>query len=81
MHTHHTGSQKELTVAEPEEQDEGAPQDEPAQEVQADEEDGEELQECPDHRPSSFERSKPRSISSSVCKYLTYALIMIDALS
>jgi hypothetical protein len=30
-----------LAVAEPEEQDEGAPQDEPAQEVQADEEAGE----------------------------------------
>jgi hypothetical protein len=70
-----------LAVAEPEEQDKGAPQDEPAQKVQADKEAGEELQECPDHRPSSFERGKPRSISPSVCKYLTYALLMVDALS
>jgi hypothetical protein len=49
--------------------------------VQADEEADEELQECLDHHPSSFERGKPQRISSSVCKYLTYALIMIDALS
>jgi hypothetical protein len=34
-----------------------------AQEVQAHEEDVEELPECPDHRPSAFERGKPRSIS------------------
>jgi hypothetical protein len=70
-----------LVVAELEESDEGAPQDEPTQEVQADEEASEELQECPNHRPSSFERGKPRSISPLVCKYLTYALIMTDALS
>jgi hypothetical protein len=70
-----------LAVAEPEEQDKGAPQDEPAQKVQADKEAGEELQECPDHRPSSFERGKPWSISPLVCKYLTYALLMVDALS
>jgi hypothetical protein len=29
---------------------------------EADEEVGEDLPECPDHRPSSFERGKPRSI-------------------
>jgi hypothetical protein len=34
-----------------------------AQEVQTHEEDVEELPECPDHRPSVFERGKPRSIS------------------
>ena len=43
-----------------------APEDsqaEPAQEVQAQEEDPEELlPECPDHRPSVFEQGKPRSI-------------------
>jgi hypothetical protein len=70
-----------LTVAELEEQDKGAPRDKPAQKVQADEEAGEELQECPNYRLSSFERGKPQSISLSVCKYLTCALIMIDALS
>jgi hypothetical protein len=36
---------------------------------EADEEVGEDLLECPDHRPSSFERGKPRSISLPVCKY------------
>jgi hypothetical protein len=30
---------------------------------EADEEVGEDLLECPDHRPSSFERGKPQSIS------------------
>jgi hypothetical protein len=57
---HHTGSQEVAQVAvseEPEEQPE-------EQEVpEADEEVGKELPECPDHRPSSFERGKPRSIS------------------
>jgi hypothetical protein len=32
--------------------------------VQAEENIVDELQECPDHRPSSFERDKPRSILS-----------------
>jgi hypothetical protein len=44
---------------------------------EADEEDVEELPECPDHRPSSFERGKPRSISLSVCKYLINALLKL----
>jgi hypothetical protein len=57
---HHTGSQEVTSVAvleEPEEQPE-------EQEVpEAGEKIGEDLPECPDHRPSSFERGKPRSIS------------------
>jgi hypothetical protein len=70
---HHTGSQKVTQVAvseEPEEQPE-------EQEVpEADEEVGEDLPECPDHRPSSFERGKPRSIfSTPVCKYFINALL------
>jgi hypothetical protein len=56
---HHTGSQEVTPVAvfeEPEEQPE-------EQEVpEADEEVGEDLLECPDHRPSSFDRGKPQSI-------------------
>jgi hypothetical protein len=36
--------------------------------TEADEEVGKDLRECPDHRPSSFERGKPRSISLPVCK-------------
>jgi hypothetical protein len=47
----------------------------PQEVPEVDEEDVEELQECPDHRPSSFERGKPRSISPSVCKYLINVLL------
>jgi hypothetical protein len=46
-------------LEEPKEQIEVQEQEVP----EADKEVGEELQECPDHRPSSFERGKPRSIS------------------
>jgi hypothetical protein len=60
---HHTGSQEVTPVAvhkEPEEQPEVQEQEVP----EADEEVGEDLLECPDHRPSSFERGKPWSIFS-----------------
>jgi hypothetical protein len=57
---HHIGSQEVTPVAVPEE-----PKEQPEeQEVpEADEEVGEDLPECSDHRPSSFERGKPQSIS------------------
>jgi hypothetical protein len=42
---------------------------------EADEEVGEDLPECPDHRPSSFERGKPQNISLPVCKYLLIVLL------
>ena len=60
---HHTGSQTENPVVipeEPEEQLEVQQQEVP----EAGEEDVEELPECPDHRPSSFDRGKPQSIFS-----------------
>jgi hypothetical protein len=60
---HHTGSQEVTPVAvseEPKEQPEVQEQEVP----EADEEVGEDLLECPDHRPSSFKRDKPRSIFS-----------------
>jgi hypothetical protein len=41
---------------------------------EADEEVGEDLPECPDHRPSSFEQGKPQSISLLICKYFINAL-------
>ena len=54
---HHTGSQEnEVGTEEPEELQEQEPPE--AQEP------GEDLQECPDHRPSTFEKGKPRSILS-----------------
>jgi hypothetical protein len=56
---YHTGSQEVTQVAVPEEP-EAQPEE---QEVpEADEEVGEDLPECPDHRPSSFEGGKLRSI-------------------
>jgi hypothetical protein len=57
---HHTGSQEVTPVTVPEEPEE---QPEEQEVPEADEEVGEDLLECPDHRPSSFERGKPRSIS------------------
>jgi hypothetical protein len=58
---HHTGSQEVTPVAVPEEPEE---QPEEQEVPEADEEVGEDLLECPDHRPSSFERGKPQSIFS-----------------
>jgi hypothetical protein len=71
---HHTGSQEVTPVVvseEPEEQPEVQEQEVP----EADEEVGDDLPKCPDHRPSSFERGKPRSISLLVCKYFINALL------
>jgi hypothetical protein len=56
---HHTGSQEVTQVAVPKEPEE---QPEEQEVPEADEEVGEDLPECPDHRLSSFERGKPRSI-------------------
>jgi len=54
---HHTGSQEnEVVPEELEETQEQEPMEAPEPE--------EELQECPDHRPSTFEKGKPRSILS-----------------
>jgi hypothetical protein len=61
---HHTGSQEELLVVVSEEQAGIDQQEVQAQEVQEAEEQGEELSECVDHQPSSFERGKPWSIIS-----------------
>jgi hypothetical protein len=55
---HHTGSQEVIPVAVPEEPEEQSMVQE--QEVlKADKVVGENLPECPDHHPSSFERGKP----------------------
>jgi hypothetical protein len=64
MQLHHIGSQEESQVAVPEEQTWTDQQEPLAQEVPEEEEQGEELPECVDHQPSSFERGKPRSILS-----------------
>jgi hypothetical protein len=67
---HHTGSQEEPPVAVPKEQAGIDQQEVPAQEVQEAEDQGEELSECIDHQPSSFERGKPRSISPHSLKII-----------
>jgi hypothetical protein len=64
---HHTGSQEVTPVAVPEEPEE-QPEVQEHEVPKADEEVGEDFSECPDHRPSSFERGKPRSISLLVYK-------------
>jgi hypothetical protein len=64
---HHTGSQEVTPVAVPEEPEE-QPEVQEQEAPEADEEVIEDLPEHPDHRPISFERGKPRSISLSVCK-------------
>ena len=64
IYLHHTGSQEELLVAVQEEQTRADPQEVQAQEVPEEEEQGEDLPECVDHQPSSFERGKLRSILS-----------------
>jgi len=54
---HHTGSQEnEVGPKEQEETQE--------QKLLGGPEHGEELQECPDHKPSTFEKGKPQSILS-----------------
>jgi hypothetical protein len=61
---HHTGSQEEVQVAVQEEQTGADPQEIQTQEVPEDEEQGENLPECVNHQPCSFEKGKPRSIIS-----------------
>jgi hypothetical protein len=64
MPLHHTGSQEEAPVTLFEEQTEVDPQEIQAQEVLEAEELGDDLLECVDHQPSSFEKGKTRSIMS-----------------
>jgi hypothetical protein len=71
---HHTGSQEVTPVAVPEEPEE-QPEVQEHEVPEADKEVGEDLPECPDHRPRSFEKGKPRSISLPVYKYLINALL------
>ena len=59
IHLHHTGSQEELLAVVQEEQIGTDPQEVQAQEVPEEEESGEDLPECMDHHPSSFERVSP----------------------
>ena len=76
LHIHVIGVLEGVTLLE----FEGASQEEEL-DVQATDEAGvkEELSECPDHRPSSFLKGKPRSILRLSCfyKYLEYLLLLM----
>jgi DNA-directed RNA polymerase specialized sigma24 family protein len=71
---HHIGSQEVTPVAVPEEPEE-QPEVQEQEVPEANKEVSEDLLECLDHRPSSFKRGKPRSISLLVCKYFINALL------
>jgi hypothetical protein len=72
MQLHPTGSQEESPVTVPEEQTGADPQELQAQEVLEEEEQGDDLPECVDHQPSSFERDKHQSILN----FLLYKAIL-----
>ena len=69
-----------MLVAVQEEQTGTDPQEIQAQEVLEEEEQGEDLPECVDHQPSSFERGKPRSIISLPILIMSLKVIRIAAL-
>ena len=61
----HIGSTEEITLLELNEEEEGDQQEIPqAAAPEEEEQTPEELPECPDHRPTSFLKGKPRSILS-----------------
>ena len=76
MRIHAIGVPERVTLLE----FEGANQEEEPEVQEANEAaNEEELPECPDHRPSSFLKGKPRSILSLPCfyKYLEYLLLLM----
>ena len=61
----HLGSEEETTLLEFDEVEEGdQPENPQAVAPEGEEQNPEELPECPDHRPTSFLKGKPRSILS-----------------
>jgi hypothetical protein len=64
IHLHHIGSQEEALVVVQEEQTGSDPQEIQTQEVSEVDDQEEDLPECVDHQPNSFERGRPRSILS-----------------
>ena len=66
----HLGSEEEITLLEFDEVEEGDQQENPqAAAPEGEEQTQEELPECPDHRPTSFLKGKPRSI---ICLLIFY---------
>ena len=78
----HLGSTEEITLLEFNEGEEGGQQEIPqAAAPEGEELNPEELLECPDHRPTSFLKGKPRSILSLPMFYkILLESFMIDAL-
>ena len=78
----HLGSTEEITLLEFNEGEEGDQQEIPqAAAPEEEEQNPEELPECPDHRPTSFLKGKPRSILSLPVFYkILLESFMIDAL-
>ena len=66
----HLGSEEEITLLEFDEVEEGDQQENPqAAAPEGEEQNPEELPECPNHRPMSFLKGKPRSILSLLVFY------------
>ena len=78
----HLGSTEEITLLEFNEGEEGDQQEIPqAAAPEGEEQSPEDLPECPDHRPTSFLKGKPRSILSLLVFYqILLGSFMIDAL-
>ena len=78
----HIGSTEEITLLKFNEEEEGDQQEIPQATAPKEEEQTlEELLECPDHRPTSFLKGKPRSILSLTVFYkILFESFMIDAL-
>ena len=78
----HIRSTEEITLLEFNEEEEGDQQETPqAVALREEEQTPEELPECPDHRPTSFLKGKPRSILSLLCfTKLHLSPFMFDAL-
>ena len=74
----HIGSTEEITLLEFNEGEEGDQQEIPQAVTPEDEEQTpEELPECPNHRPTSFLRGKPRSILSLLCFYKYHSVLYV----
>ena len=78
----HLGSTEEITLLEFNEREEGDQQEiSQAAAPKGEEQTPEELLECPNHRPTSFLKGKPRSILSLLVFYkILLGSFMIDAL-
>ena len=78
----HLGLEEEITLLEFDEVEEGDQQKNPKVAApEGEEQNPEELPECPDHRPTSFLKGKPRSILSLPIFYkIILESFMIDAL-